>query len=149
MIAHRRSGTTIVELITALVVIGVLVLLASTSFSNARDVLAVRGARDAVIAASARARAFAVAHGGASLVIDAAAGKLRITTRDRVIDESSDVTSAVGVGIELDASHSVSSVALAYDALGIGRLASRTITLRRERAVAGVTFSAYGRPRAW
>jgi prepilin-type N-terminal cleavage/methylation domain-containing protein len=146
---RNRSGTTIPELIIALVIIGILASLASTSFSSARDIFAVRGARDAIIAAAARTRAESIGHGGATLTIHVAGDSLHISTRDRAVDERFALRGSVGVDIEIDGLHASTAADITYDALGIGRLANRTIRLRRDRAVAGVTFSAYGRPRAW
>ena len=148
-VSATRSGTTLVELAFALVLIAIFSLLASTSFASARNVLAVRGARDAIIAASARTRAFAIGHGGATLTLDATAGTMRIRTRDNTIDEVSAMTRSIGVRLQFDAAQTITSVTIPYDALGIGRLANRTITLQRDRVVGGVTFSAYGRPRPW
>ena len=53
-------------------------------------------------------------------------------------------------GVQLDIANSVRTSALVeYDVLGLGRFAALTVRLQRRSAVAGVTFSAYGRPRVW
>ena len=41
------------------------------------------------------------------------------------------------------------TIAIRYDAIGIGRIANRTLRFERGHAVAGLTVSAYGRVRAW
>ncbi|MEO5511848.1 MAG: type II secretion system protein [Longimicrobiales bacterium] len=144
----ERPGFTLLELTCALALIGIILGIAAPPFSSARDILAVRAARDAIVAASARARASAIHHGGADMQIDAAAGTVRITSRDRVIDESVALTGMLAVLIQLDGTQATSAT-LVYDGLGLGRVASRTISLRRRGAVGGVTFSSYGRPRVW
>lgn len=148
-VARPRPGTTLLELVFAILLIGILAMFGSSSYSAARDVLAIRAARDAIIAASARTRAYAVGHGGASLLIDAAAGTLRITTRDGVVDETSSVTQSLEVQVHLGGARAPTAATIPYDALGIGRIANRTISITRDRYAGGVTFSAYGRPRAW
>jgi type II secretory pathway pseudopilin PulG len=147
MLKQNRAGTSLLELMLALVLIGTLTYLGTTSYASARNVFAVRAARDAVVAASARTRAFAIRHGGGTLQIDVPGRTLRITTRDGVIDETSAIASDLAVRIQLDGARSSGSVP--YDALGIGRIASRTITLTSGTVVGGVTFSSYGRPREW
>jgi prepilin-type N-terminal cleavage/methylation domain-containing protein len=143
-----RSGTTLLELACALALLGVILGIGMPPLANARDVLAVRAARDAIVAASARTRAHAVNHGGAELHIDAAAGTLRIVTRDSAVDETSPITRSIDVELRLTGTSATAAV-LSYDALGIGRVASRTIAVRRGSVAGGVTFSSYGRPRVW
>src|SRR4051812_21163550 len=109
MFIRRRSGTTLPELVLALALIGIITLLGSVAFSSARDVLAVRAARDAIIAASARTRAFAVGHGGASLHIDGVDGTLRIQTRDHAIDESIDIARSLAVKVTMDGARASTS----------------------------------------
>jgi type II secretory pathway pseudopilin PulG len=144
-----RSGTTLLELAVALTLMGILTLLGTTSFASARNVLAVRSARDAIVSASARARAYAVGHGGASLIIDVTAGTLRIRTRDQLIDEATPITRSLDVRLQIDGGRAATTATLPYDALGIGRLANKTISITRAGISGGVTFSAYGRPRVW
>src|SRR4051812_33278162 len=146
MLIYDRSGTSLIEILLVLTIIGVLLFLGAAPYTNARDVMAVRAARDEIVAASARTRAFAVRHGGGTLGVDGAAGKLTISTRDGLVNESVQF-GEIGVQVEVDGSHGATSASMQYDALGIGRLASRTITLSRGSASGGVTFSAYGRPR--
>ena len=149
MLLHSPPGTSLIEIVLVLVLMSALLFLGSASYGTARDVMAVRAARDGIVAASARARALAVRHGGASLSVDGAAGSMRITTRDGVVSESVDLATDLDVRVGIDAAHGATSVSLQYDALGIGRLANRTIALSRGAASGGVTFSAYGRPREW
>lgn len=149
MTMRPRTGTTLLELAVAITLLGILTFLGTTAFASARDVLAVRSARDAIVAASARTRAYAVGHGGASLTIDATTGTLRIRTRDRLIDEATPIARSLGVHIQMDGARATPTATLPYDALGIGRIANRTIAITRAGVSGGVTFSAYGRPREW
>jgi Tfp pilus assembly protein FimT len=149
MLISDRSGTSLVEIVLVLILMSTLLFLGAASYGTARDVMAVRAARDELVAASARTRALAVRHGGATLSVDGSAGSMRIATRDGAVSENEIFATDVGVRIDVDASRGASSINMQYDALGIGRLASRTITLSRGNASGGVTFSAYGRPRVW
>ncbi|HEX6693563.1 MAG TPA: hypothetical protein VF035_02550 [Longimicrobiales bacterium] len=144
----NQRGNSLLELALYIALLTIIVTLAAPPFAWARDVLAVRAARDAVVAASARARSHAVSHGGASLRIDTSAGTLRITTQDQAVSDLVDLASASGVRIRLENTQATVAT-LPYDALGIGRLANRTITISRGRVTGGVTFSAYGRARPW
>jgi type II secretory pathway pseudopilin PulG len=143
-----RSGTTLIELTFVLAIMAVVMGLAMPPLAAARDSLAVRATRHALVAASARARALAVHHGGTDLVIDADAGSIRIHTTDDAIDETVPLPASVAVRVELNGTHATTAT-LSYDALGIGRIAARTIALTRGGVSGGVTFSSYGRPREW
>ena len=144
----NRNGSSLLELALYIALLTIIVTLAAPPFAFARDVLAVRAARDALVAASARTRSHAVSHGGASLRIDTSAGTVMISTQDQAVSDLTDLTSASRIRIRFD--NTQASVAtLPYDALGIGRLANRTITISRGRVTGGVTFSAYGRARPW
>jgi hypothetical protein len=50
-------------------------------------------------------------------------------------------------GVTLSLGGAATEVDLAYDALGLGRLASQTITFRRGSAAAALVVSGYGRVR--
>ena len=145
---NNRNGSSLLELALYIALLTILFSLAAPAFAHARDVLAVRAARDAIVAASARARSHAVLHGGATLRVDAAAGTLRITTQDLAVSELTDVGATLAVRIHLENTQATAA-SLPFDALGIGRIANRTITVARGRVTGGVTFSAYGRPRTW
>src|SRR5687768_9679375 len=93
----NRRGTTLLELACVLTLAGILAGIAAAPFQTACNVYAVREARAAIVAASARARAQAVNHGGADLTIDSGAGTMRITTRDRAVDDILPVSGAFPV----------------------------------------------------
>jgi len=147
MTLASRSGYTLLELLCGLTLLAVLLGMVSLPAAYAGDVLAARAARSAIMAAAAATRAVAVQHGGADLYLDAADGALAVTSRDGLVaDTLGRLVRDYHVSIELgEAGHAT----LRFDALGIGRLANRTVRINRGRVSAGVTFSAYGRARPW
>lgn len=148
MIGSRR-GMTVPELLTALCILAVLLGLAVPSGGRIVDGQAVRGGREALAAGIARARAEALVHGGARFVLETEAGRFRIETLegDRIADPVV-LDAEYGVTVVLDGEQT-DAVELRFDGLGIGRVASRTIRVRRGKAEAGLTVSAYGRVRRW
>ncbi|MEJ2504365.1 MAG: hypothetical protein P8177_13805 [Gemmatimonadota bacterium] len=91
-------------------------------------------------------RIAAVAHGGAALILDPRTA--RVWTRYQRGGQGRTVDLAGRYGARLVVG-SGEPVIVPYDALGIGRVGSRTIEVRRGGAVAGLTVSAYGRFRRW
>lgn len=136
------------ELLLALCLLGLLVGLAGPAVARGADRFAVRAARDELAAAVRRTRPTAVALGGAVLVLDPERSTfwIRSVTGDTVLLP---VDLGTRHGVNLSASGAAGLVELRYDGLGIGRMTSRTIRLKRGTAVAGVTVSAYGRTRTW
>ena len=122
-----RSGATLLEL----TVVFVLIALAGTIFLPAArrqaDRAALVGAREAVAALVARTRTEAMLAGAASLRVRAADGEVAVLSADSVIVGQS-LGSQYGVTIELGRRAKVAE--LHFDGLGLGRVASRTITLR-------------------
>ncbi|HUG41475.1 MAG TPA: hypothetical protein VMM12_13390 [Longimicrobiales bacterium] len=139
-----RTGTSFLELIVVLALLGVLLGLTAPATLRWRDGLAVRAARDDLAAAFALARASAAASGGAVLVLDSGAAVFWVAAGGSE-GRATDLAALYGVRID----GSGARIEFAYDALGIGRLASRTLRLRRGDAEAGLTVSAYGRVRRW
>ncbi|MBW3553408.1 MAG: hypothetical protein KY466_07860 [Gemmatimonadetes bacterium] len=142
---RNRAGTSFLELIVVLALLGLLLGIAAPPALRWRDVLAVRAARDELAAGVATARATATAAGGAALILDVSAGVFWITTADGKAGLVTDVASRYGVRIE----GADGLVEIRYDAVGIGRLSNRTLRFRRGRAEAGLVVSAYGRVRRW
>ena len=139
-----RPGTTLYELIFALVITAIVATMALPSMLHARRVLAVRAARADLAAAIATARSAAVLTGGAAVTIDVAHGMVWVETGDgRRIGDAQPVAARHGVTLEADRT----SITLQYDALGIGRLANASIRVRRGDVAAALTVSAYGRVR--
>lgn len=142
----HQAGTSLLELTFVLLLCGIATAMTVPLARRSLDGLAVRAARDELVAALVRTRAAAMSRGGATLEIDAASGTLRI--RDAAGRQVGDVV-ALGARhrVTLDVG-AAGAAAIRYDALGIGRLANRTVRLRRGGAEAVLTLSAYGRWRA-
>lgn len=139
-----RTGFTLLEMLIALTVAGVLLAASVPSVREARDRLAVRGAREAVVGFLARARARAVSTGGARVVLEEDSARLVLWT-----EGLPSTTLALGreFAVALDLPGAATSAELRYDAVGVGRLASRTLRFRRGAAEAALTVSSYGRVR--
>ena len=139
------SGYSLLELALVLVMAGILLLLATPALHHARDVFATRAARDYLITQLALARVLAPAHAGSEVRLDTAAAILavRAGTREHV---RTSLHERYGVALGLAGPE---SVALRFDGIGLGRMSSRTITLTRGSARAGLSISAYGRARPW
>jgi Tfp pilus assembly protein FimT len=146
---RRPSGLTLLEALVVLGLLATILAAASPALLRQLDRYAVVGAREALAGAAARARAVAVAAGGASLVLDVPAGRAWIeTTAGDTIGDAVHLNTVYGVQTRVVGS-SAQRVALGFDGLGIGRLANRTIRFERGEAAAGLTISAYGRIRRW
>jgi prepilin-type N-terminal cleavage/methylation domain-containing protein len=135
-------GFTVLELIVVLSLVGVV---SAAGWGAARrwvDRFAVVGAREAVVGFVTRARLRAVQSGGASVVLYEAPSRM-VLVAGGIRTDSLDTQATFGVRLEL--SGSGSSATVAFDALGIGRLANRRVTLTRGRETAAVVISSYGR----
>lgn len=140
----RRSGYTFVEIVLVLGFLGVSLAAAIPPFQETRDRIAVRSARESVIGFFSRARYHAVLRGGAEVL--ASEGLQSVTLRSAVgVVEIQDLSATYGV--QLDILGTAQEVRFRFDALGLGRVSSRTLVLRRGDAVSRVILSAYGRAR--
>lgn len=139
----QRGGFSLVELLVVAALVALLATIVLPPMARWRDALAVRAARDELAAALALTRITAAAAGGAALAVDPVAARYRVVTSGAAGDP---VSLAERYGISVDGDRAFE---LRYDALGIGRLASRTVTIRRGSAEAGLVVSAYGRVRRW
>jgi len=137
-----RSGFSLIELSVVLALIGLGVATLLPAARRQTDRMAVLAAREAVVSQLSRTRSEARMSGGASLRIEREGGRLWIESsspaRDTVHLERDH-----GVSLELG----VASTTLSFDALGIGRLANRSLSLVRGTARASLSISAYGRVR--
>lgn len=140
------SGYTLIELLLALLLLGVLLSLAFRPLTRWRDRAAVHAAREELAAALAHTRITAISAAGATLVLTPATGRFSTRTHGGTVGPPVDLRARYRVGVDAGAGDSVT---FHYDALGIGRLTSRTVTMKRGAARAGITVSAYGRYRRW
>src|SRR5262245_13633937 len=126
-----RSGFTLLELIVVLALIAITSAAIVPAAARTADRAAVVGAREVVAEMVARTRTEAMTLGVARLRARAADGVIWVESRDSVIALRS-LADEFGVTLELGAT----DAELAFDALGIGRRASRTFVLRRAGAQA-------------
>jgi type II secretory pathway pseudopilin PulG len=137
-------GYTLVELVFVLVLTGTTVAALAPMARRQRDRALVIGAREAVVGLLAEARTAAVESGGASVWITTTPARAEalvgtVALRAAALD--------VDFGVAVSLSGSAAEVELAYDALGVGRIASQTITFRRGEESAELVVSGYGRVR--
>jgi len=137
-----RSGFSLIELSVVLALMGLGVATLLPAARRQTDRMAVLGAREAVVAQLSRTRSEARMSGGASLRIEREGGRLWIESPGPARD-TLHLERDHGVGLELG----VASATVSFDALGIGRLANRSLTVVRGTARAGLSISAYGRVR--
>ncbi len=146
----RRRGHTLIELLIVLALLALAIGLAYPAARAASDAWAVRGARDAVGAAIAGARAAALTQRGAEVLLVPLDGTVltRAGTADAPPRPHLALTRDWRVRLS-SPGFTGDTIAIRYDAIGIGRIANRTLRFERGRAVAGLTVSAYGRVRTW
>jgi hypothetical protein len=126
---------------TVLVLVTVALGVALPPVGAIRDRWAVRSAAADVVALVARARAEAPARGGTRVELDALASRVSLRGADTVLAELW-LERDHGVRLELGGR---TRAELAFDALGLGRVASRTIVLARRSRRDTLTVSSYGR----
>lgn len=140
-----RSGQTLVELATVLVLVAVG---ASTLAPTARRLgerAAVLSAREEVVRAVARGRAAAVSRGGATVTVVADPPEVRIDVGGAVVRTVPLDGGSRQVRVRLTGGRD--SLSLRFDRLGIGRFANGTVTLQRGETTARLVISSYGRVR--
>lgn len=140
-----RSGQTLVELATVLVLVAVG---ASTLAPTARRLgerAAVVGAREEVVRAVARGRSAAVSRGGATVTVVADPPTVRVVAGGVVLRSVPLDGGSRRVRVRLTGGRD--SLDLRFDRLGIGRFANGTVTLQRGEFTAGLVISSYGRVR--
>jgi prepilin-type N-terminal cleavage/methylation domain-containing protein len=141
---RSRAAFTLLELVTALAVAGILLAVAGPSAIRTRDTLAVRAAHRQLTSAVALTRSTAIVAGGATLVIDVAGARAYIETAGGGTTRTFETGRSHGVSFQTVRG---SSVALRYDALGIGRMTAASIQLRRGSVQVPFVVSSYGRVR--
>lgn len=141
---RMRHGFSLIELVVALLILAVMAGIAVPPLARMRDAIAVRSARAELAAAVAVARTTAVVAGGATLVMDVPGDAAWIQTPAVQTHARYDVGTRYGVTL-----HNVRDVAvvLRFDALGIGRMTSSTVRIRRGTSEVALVVSSYGRVR--
>lgn len=140
--ARHRRGVTLAELATVFVLLAVGLAAALPPAAGLRDRLAVGRAANEVVALLVRARAVAPRFGGARVEVSAATDELRLVADDSVLARA---RLGEGVRVDLVLTNGRDEADIVYDALGIGRVASRTIVVGRGRAADTLRVSSYGR----
>ncbi len=137
-------GFSILELVVALTLIAVGVSLLLPAARRIDERLSVVAAREELVGLIIRARGLARLHGEAALVLETGPAKAWISAGDtiREIIDLRELHQA-----DLFISGGRASAELRFDGLGLGRMAARSMTLRRGRALARLVVSAYGRIR--
>jgi type II secretory pathway pseudopilin PulG len=145
----RTTGFTVIELLFALALATTLAGIATPRFSAALDRVAVSAAMDAFVAQVTRARALALAKGGARLMLDVNCACSWLEHMDgRHAASEVWFGTSYGVTLLVDGFRDT-PLELSFDALGIGRLVNRTVRFRRGSIERRSTLSAYGRVRTW
>ena len=139
-----RHGFTILELAGVLALLAVAAVLSLPTGWSVRERLSVVGAREELVGLITRARGEALRHGGASLIVIRNPAEVRVEAGGEILHR---VDLGATWRTELVLSGGRPSFELRFDALGLGRMAARSITLTRGSAVARLIISAYGRIR--
>jgi type II secretory pathway pseudopilin PulG len=137
-------GHTLVELTFVLLLMGVAAASVAPTARQLQERAAVAAAREAVVGLLAEARLAAIETGGATVWIDSGSGLAQAIASGTTLRR---VALTTDFGVTLRLSGSQPHVELRYDALGLGRMSSITIVLRRGRAAAELVVSSYGRVR--
>ena len=137
-----KSGFTIIELCVVLVLMGIGASVLLPQARRQRDRMAVLAAREATVGHIARTRREARLSGGASLAVRGSGGVLWIESGG-VSRDTLEIEEDFGVDMEVAAA----TATIPFDALGVGRVASRSFVFTRGDARAGLVVSAYGRVR--
>jgi len=137
-----RFGFTLVELVFVLTLMGIGVACLLPAARIQRDRLAVLGAREELAGLFHRTRAEAVARGGAILSLLAASSSASIVAEADTLVRS-ELQAIYGVTMALSGGRG--EAGLVFGPLGLGRVASQTIRLRRGTAEARLIVSSLGR----
>lgn len=139
-----RRGHTLFELCAALLLASIALSAVVPLARGIRDRMALVAAREAVAGTVAEARSAAVVHGSAAAHLASGPWRVWVQAGDSVYP-AVDLEAEWGVVVVLSRDRTATS--LAYDAMGLGRVASETIRFRRGDRVASLVVSGYGRVR--
>lgn len=141
---HMRRGYTLIELCATLLIMAVGTSFLAPAARRLRDRMAVVAAREAVAGLVAEARVAALGRGGSVVLI-----KTRPGSADVEMPGSAGRTVFIqrDLGVQVVLGRRRTSTELHYDALGLGQVASETVSFRRGEAEATLVVSGYGRVR--
>jgi prepilin-type N-terminal cleavage/methylation domain-containing protein len=137
-------GHTLIELLFVLFLIGVTAAAVTPAARTYRDRAAVSAAREAVVGLLTEARLGGVERGSGAVRIVPSRGQAESVVGDSAV-RSIDLASDFGVDVRIGGSPD--TVEIRYDALGLGRVASRTIVFVRGEEAGELVVSAFGRVR--
>ncbi len=140
---HSPPGTTLVELVTVLLVMGLLSAAGLRAIHRLESAWAVRGASIAVAGLIREARFHAVARAGARVRLSAVPAQGVLEAGGMPL-RTVDLGGEFGVTLNLSGA---AEVVLVFDPAGVGRMASRTLYLRKGGAERRLVVSSYGRVR--
>ncbi len=143
---NKRMGATLFELLLAIILVCILLTVAMPTARSTMDGLAARAARESAFALFSRARAIALQDGGAEIELSALDDRITIRAPSGAIEHE---VRFDGREIDLHLGGGSDPVILRYDAHGLGRMMSRTVTFTARQASAGITVSSFGRVRRW
>jgi len=135
-------GFTVLELGVALSLVSLLVSVAIPLGRRTVDLWTVRAVRDQALAALHRTRMEARLLGGAVLDVDGVAGTLTARSGDSLLWVRREPAEA---HVRVSLPDGSLTTQLAYDALGLGVVSSRTLVFRRGEAEARLVVSSRGR----
>ncbi len=142
----QRMGATLFELLITLCLLGVVLSIGAPPMRTTMHAMAVRAARESVFGAFVRARAIALQQGGAGIELSAQQDRITVRSISGVIAYEL-LLGRQDVDLQVDGN--IDPVILRYDAHGLGRMMSRTVTFAAGDARAGLTVSSFGRVRRW
>lgn len=134
------TGFTLLELAFAVGLIVSLLAVSAPRLARAGDAWAAAGVRDAVMALAHRARLLARERGSAELLFADGVG-IEVRSGSEVVERL-----VLPPGVTIDHGGG-DSLRIGWDALGVGRVASRTVRVRRGRAELRLVFASTGRVR--
>jgi prepilin-type N-terminal cleavage/methylation domain-containing protein len=137
-----RSGYTLLELSAVLLLLGISFSALLPAAQHQMDRMAVMGATAEVAGLFHRVRFEAVAHGGAILRLETTPASVALMVGGAVV-ERSELEGVYRVALKL--SRDRSETDLHFDPLGLGRVASQTLSFTRGRAEVDLVVSSYGR----
>jgi len=139
------TGTTLVEMAVALLLLGVLVGLLSPTISGFQDRAAVFVAREQLVAVVLEVRRVATERGGAALVVRTEPAEVLLVAGRDTLRTVRWPASRGAPRLLIGGTRA--TVELVFDRAGLGRFANATMEFRRGRETSTLVLSSYGRVR--